>query len=156
MARWEVDIPYAFMDQLTRLANDSSEIMEGVLNAGMDVLEPALEDSLKLATGRQTKERKRARVNGVLSGISRLKPGKGKDGVWRQRISFKGVMKYTAKKGASKGKQVTVRDNEIAAVLEYGKREADQDATHFISNAVATAEGKAIQAMREEFNRHLQ
>lgn len=150
MATWSVDLPYEFIDQLNRLADKSPEIMEDILNAGMDVLEPRVKRNLELAiadekgknkkTGRQYKRRS---TGELIKSMERMKAEKY-DGVWRQRLHFKGR--------DNKG----VRNNEKAAYIEYGReKHAEQSPRYFIRDAVIDTREKVVEAMQEAFNKHL-
>ena len=137
MARVEVQAPTELMAELSRLESDIGTIKQDMLDAGAEVAKKAIRRSLETvkSTVRDTRQEEAGTLEKSMDVL------KGKDD---RLITFLGTRKR-------KGK--TVRNNEIAAYLEYGVAERGQVPRPYVRPAMNESEKAIAEAMESTFNK---
>jgi len=142
MAKIEINMPEEFLLKLSRLAEQSDEMIPKVLEAGGEVVLEKVRGNLKAVVGRNTKRKSRA--TGALVRALGLSPAKQKrDGSgWDIKVGFA----EPRKGGGSNAK--------IANILEYGRH--GQAAKPFLKPAKSASKSAAIAAMKRKFEEEIE
>lgn len=141
MAKVQVKMPEEFLLRLSRLGNQTDEIIPKVLEAGGEVVEQKVRANLSAVIGRDTKEESRS-TGELLSAL----------GVTPAKIDRDG--NYNVKVGFSEPRPDGRSNAMIANVLEYGK--SGQPAKPFLKPARTAARAPCIEAMKAAFEREVE
>ena len=142
MAKIEMKMPEDFLLKLSRLGDQTDEIIPKVLEAGGEVVLAKAKSNLSSVVGRGTKLKSRS--TGELERSLGLSPAKQKrDGSgWDIKIGFA----EPRSDGGSNAK--------IANILEYGKH--GQPPKPFMRPARRQSRNAAIEAMKAKFNQEVE
>ena len=137
-------LPTEVIRQLEALEKAADDIIDEMLDAGVDAVKPEVEKKLKTAiTGEY--------ATGELEKSIAVKSKSYKDGAKARVIYFKGTTRVQrAKNGKVYKRKKAVRLNEIAAVLEYGK--SDQPPRAFMRPAFNAKNEDIARAMERKFD----
>lgn len=141
MAKVQVKMPEEFLLRLSRLGDQTDEIIPKVLEAGGEVVEQKVRANLSAVIGRDTKEESRS-TGELLSAL----------GVTPAKIDRDG--NYNVKVGFSEPRPDGRSNAMIANVLEYGK--SGQPAKPFLKPARTAARAPCIEAMKAAFEREVE
>lgn len=141
MAKVQVKMPEEFLLRLSRLGDQTDEIIPKVLEAGGEVVEQKVRANLSAVIGRDTKEESRS-TGELLSAL----------GVSPAKIDRDG--NYNVKVGFSEPRPDGRSNAMIANVLEYGK--SGQPAKPFLKPARTAARAPCIEAMKAAFEREVE
>jgi len=142
MAKIEMKMPEDFLLKLSRLGDQTDEIIPKVLEAGGEVVLAKAKSNLSSVVGRGTKLKSRS--TGELEDSLGLSPAKQKrDGSgWDIKVGFA----EPRSDGGSNAK--------IANILEYGKH--GQPPKPFMRPARRQSRNAAIEAMKEKFDQEVE
>ncbi len=142
MAKIEMKMPEDFLLKLSRLSDQTDEIIPKVLEAGGEVVLAKAKSNLSSVVGRGTKLKSRS--TGELERSLGLSPAKQKrDGSgWDIKVGFA----EPRNDGGSNAK--------IANILEYGKH--GQPPKPFMRPARRQSRNAAIEAMKEKFDQEVE
>lgn len=142
MAKIEMKMPEDFLLKLSRLGDQTDEIIPKVLEAGGEVVLAKAKSNLSSVVGRGTKLKSRSA--GELEDSLGLSPAKQKrDGSgWDIKVGFA----EPRSDGGSNAK--------IANILEYGKH--GQPPKPFMRPARRQSRNAAIEAMKEKFDQEVE
>ncbi len=141
MGKVQVKMPEDFLLRLSRLGDQTDEIIPKVLEAGGEVVEQKVRANLSAVIGRDTKEESRS-TGELLSAL----------GVSPAKIDRDG--NYNVKVGFSEPRPDGRSNAMIANVLEYGK--SGQPAKPFLKPARSAARAPCIEAMKAAFEREVE
>lgn len=132
--------PDALINRLSRLGNRINDIAPKMLDAGS----APLERKIKANAERHKKSGE------LVKSIKRVKPKQDKNGVWKQRIEFKG---YDKKRKSTPSDPRGVPNARKALAIEYGN--VNEPAKPFIRPAVIQTQNESTAAMQVVFNREV-
>jgi HK97 gp10 family phage protein len=140
MAKVSIQLPRAFMDQLTKIAEKTDTAIPKALEAGGKVVFEKMQANLRSAIGRDTKVKSRS--TGKLLSALGVSPVKVNDGG-----------NYDVKVGFAEGRG-DANNAMLANLLEYGK--SGQPPKPFLKQTKSSSRGPCIEAMqsvlKEELN----
>ena len=140
MAKVSIQLPTAFMDQLTKIAEKTDTAIPKALEAGGKVVFEKMQANLRSAIGRDTKVKSRS--TGKLLSALGVSPVKVNDGG-----------NYDVKVGFAEGRG-DANNAMLANLLEYGK--SGQPPKPFLKQTKSSSRGPCIEAMqsvlKEELN----
>jgi len=141
MSRASVRLPEEFLLQLSRLGEQTDEIIPKVLEAGGTVVLDEVRSNLDAVVGTNTK--RKSRSTGQLTPALGLSPAK---------IDRKG--NANVKIGFAEPRSDGVSNAMIANTLEYGKH--GQPPKPFLKPAVSATKAACVEAMKEKFSEEVE
>lgn len=140
MAKVDIKMPEDFLLKVSRLAEQTDEIIPRVLEAGGEVVLDKVKDNLRLVIGRDTKDASKS--TGELASSLGLSPAKqDREGNFNVKVGFS----EPRSDGGSNAK--------IANILEYGKQ--GQPAKPFLKPAKSASRKACIAAMTDKLDEEI-
>ena len=136
MASMKTTFPDDLVKKLASLGSRSDQVLETVLTAGAEAVQPILTSHVSGAIGRNTKQKSES--TGELAGSIGISP---------VRVDENGV--YDVKVGFHEPRGDGKRNAMIAGILEHGK--SNQPPRPFLKAARTASQKPALQAMTEAF-----
>ena len=140
MAKVDIKMPEDFLLKVSRLAEQTDEIIPRVLEAGGEVVLDKVKDNLRLVIGCDTKDASKS--TGELASSLGLSPAKqDREGNFNVKVGFS----EPRSDGGSNAK--------IANILEYGKQ--GQPANPFLKPAKSASRKACIAAMTDKLDEEI-
>ena len=114
MAKATVKMPEDFLMKISKLGNQTDEIIPKVLKAGAEVVEDKVRSNLQSIIGKGTKEQSRS-TGELLSSLGTSQARQDKNGEFNVKIGFKEPRSDDRSPAGSNS------NAKLAAILEYGK-----------------------------------
>jgi HK97 gp10 family phage protein len=138
VAKLEYSLPEEFMDRISRLAEQTDEIVPRVLEAGGEVVLDQVRQNLSAVVGTGTQFPSRS--TGELAGALGLSPAKlDRDGNYNVKVGFNEPRRGTGDSNAK-----------IANILEHGRH--GQSPKPFLKPARNSSRAEAIEAMKRKMD----
>ena len=141
------ELPVEVIKQLEALGNAVDDVVDDMLDAAVDEVMPEIKQKLKEAV-------RKGYETGELAGAMKVKKTNSKKRAsdHGRFITFEGnSTRQKAANGKIYPRKKVVRNNEIAAVLEYGK--SDQEPQPYMRPAFIAKNEAMVRAMEETFDR---